>query len=122
LRKENELLKLNLQVVLEKVRNQETELRGMRERADAVYDNRDRIQVANGLRWFADQRITTIRGDLFAREAVPAPDPVQEAEAALKALREAKDDEARRRATESLEKALQNIKHRSKDTRPAEGK
>jgi hypothetical protein len=38
-------------------------------------------------------------------------DPVQEAEAAVKSLRQAKDDESRRRATEALEKALEKLKH-----------
>jgi RNA polymerase sigma factor (sigma-70 family) len=37
-------------------------------------------------------------------------DPLQEAEAALKALREAKDQESRQRATERLEKALKKLK------------
>jgi RNA polymerase sigma factor (sigma-70 family) len=37
-------------------------------------------------------------------------DPLQEAEAALKALREAKDKDARQQATERLEKALQKLK------------
>jgi hypothetical protein len=37
-------------------------------------------------------------------------DPLQEAEAALKALRDAKDKDARQQATERLEKALQKLK------------
>jgi hypothetical protein len=41
-------------------------------------------------------------------------DPVQEAESALKALREAKDQEGRRRATEALEKALEKLKQQTK--------
>jgi RNA polymerase sigma factor (sigma-70 family) len=41
-------------------------------------------------------------------------DPVQEAESALKALREAKDPEGRRRATEALERALQKLKQQTK--------
>jgi hypothetical protein len=39
-------------------------------------------------------------------------DPVQEAEAALKALREAKDPESQRRAAEAVEKALRYLKER----------
>jgi hypothetical protein len=72
LRRENELLKLNLEVVLEKVRAQEAELREFR-----------------------------------ARDSGP--------QAALKALREAKDPEGQRRATEALEKALDKLKLRQAD-------
>jgi hypothetical protein len=39
-------------------------------------------------------------------------DPLSEADAALKALREAKDKEGQRRATEALEKALEKLKQR----------
>jgi hypothetical protein len=45
-------------------------------------------------------------GGLAAR----SPDPMQEAEAALKALREAKDPDAQRHATDRLEKALEALK------------
>ena len=41
-------------------------------------------------------------------------DPLREAESALKALREAKDKEGQRRATEALEKALEKLKHQTK--------
>jgi hypothetical protein len=41
-------------------------------------------------------------------------DPVQMMEAALKALREAKDKEGQRRATEALEKALEKLKQQGK--------
>jgi hypothetical protein len=46
---------------------------------------------------------------------------VQEAEVALKALREAKDPEAQRRATEALEKALEKLKQQTKP-QPGAGK
>jgi hypothetical protein len=39
-----------------------------------------------------------------------APDPVGQAEAALKALREARDPEARRRATDALERAVRQLR------------
>ncbi len=45
-------------------------------------------------------------------------DPVEEAEAALKELREARDAEGQRRATDALEKALNKLKQK---TRPAGG-
>jgi RNA polymerase sigma factor (sigma-70 family) len=62
----------------------------------------------------------------FRRGLGPAPapaDPVQEAEDALKSLREARDDEGRRRATDALEKAIQKLRQRIKSgaTGPAGG-
>ncbi len=42
-------------------------------------------------------------------------DPLQEAEAALKALREARDSESQRKATDSLEKALQKLREQRKN-------
>jgi RNA polymerase sigma factor (sigma-70 family) len=48
-----------------------------------------------------------------ALKAAPkAPDPFAEAESALKALREARDADAQRRAADALEKALQHLKER----------
>jgi RNA polymerase sigma factor (sigma-70 family) len=41
-------------------------------------------------------------------------DPLQEAEAALKALREARDTEAQRKATDALDKALQKLREQQK--------
>jgi len=41
-------------------------------------------------------------------------DPVQEAESALKALREARDEEGKRRATDALERALEKLKQQAK--------
>ncbi len=77
----------------------------------------------NALNWLQSNppNTTATLIDWSARGTVLRPDPVQEAESALKALREAKDKESQRRATESLEKALQKIKEQGKDTRPAGG-
>jgi RNA polymerase sigma factor (sigma-70 family) len=104
LRRENELLKLNLEVVLEKVRAQEAELRTLRgQTADAK--KRYTLEVL-------DQYY-----DLLARQPVekkPPSDPLKQADAALKALREAKDPEGRRRATEALEKAVEKLKQQTK--------
>ncbi len=122
LRKENELLKLNLQVVLEKVRSQETELKTMRDRP-AVATNLNVVpwDILRDEPVLRDRNYSTLATDLVFRGTVLRPDPVQEAESALKALREAKDEEARRRATESLEKALQKIKEQGKTAPPAGG-
>jgi predicted DNA-binding protein (UPF0251 family) len=51
-------------------------------------------------------------------DAIPQPDPVSEVEAALKTLRQARDPEARRRATDALEKAVKKLRGQP-GTRPA---
>ena len=45
----------------------------------------------------------------------PGPDPLQQAESALKALREAQDPDARRQATDRLEKALESLKQQHRN-------
>ncbi len=134
LRKENELLKLNLQVVLEKVRAQETELQTARKDLAAA-----QAAPATGVSPYALLDVSgSVSGtgtwnQLFnanspqnlkvwsvvpqnhpAPAANPAPDPVKDAEAAVKALREAKNPEGKRRATEALEKAVEKLKGQAK--------
>jgi RNA polymerase sigma factor (sigma-70 family) len=104
LRRENELLKLNLEVVLEKVRAQEAELRTLR---GQVKTPASRHGVA-----FVDLDTDGVI-DLFVVNETRR-DPLQEAEAALKALREARDSEAQRKATDALEKALQKLREQQK--------
>jgi RNA polymerase sigma factor (sigma-70 family) len=109
LRRENELLKLNLEVVLEKVRAQETELRTLR----GQYADRAKLSAQTRLLEY-EQRYLGLKA---LGEAVGS-DPLREAESALKALREAKDKEGQRRATEALEKAREQLKQQ---TRPRAG-
>jgi RNA polymerase sigma factor (sigma-70 family) len=135
LRNENELLKLNLQVVLEKVRAQETELHAVRKdlaaakaappTAPFVYNTTDwntllnannsnpvlscLPSTINSQQPFAG--ISTLQG-LVVRDA--ASDPVKDAEAAVKALREAKDKEGQRKAAEALEQAMKKLKEQLK--------
>jgi RNA polymerase sigma factor (sigma-70 family) len=138
LRKEVELLRLNLLVVLEKVRAQEAELTALRGKAQAA--------EAEG-RWRGELLITQpqvifsqklpngswaevthflqapdgsvrpgekVRSQDLKPATAGAPredaDPVRQAEAALKALREARDPEAKRHAAEALEKAARQLR------------
>jgi RNA polymerase sigma factor (sigma-70 family) len=92
LRKENELLRYNLQVILEKSRAQEAELR-------AVKGPVERRVVGDkelAYRWYVKAR--AVAG------------PAQQVEAALKAYREAKDPDAKRRAAAALEEAAKKLK------------
>jgi hypothetical protein len=97
LRHQNELLKLNLEVVLEKVRAQEAELRDLREKRQAA----ETRAKPNEYR----ATVTLVQALRQAQQ-----DPTSQAEAALKALRQAKDDEARRHAVEALERALGKLR------------
>lgn len=105
LRRENELLKLNLQVVLEKVRAQETELRTLRHNAASL----------NTARLFSG--IADIDGDGFADLLILSPNPKKAKAAppltlgeALKRAREATSEETRREAFDALEQAVQRLK------------
>jgi RNA polymerase sigma factor (sigma-70 family) len=94
LRHENELLKLNLEVVLEKLHAQEGELRSLR-----LY-----IQLLPSWAPVANPSGTS------------ADDPLREAETALKAMRQANDAESRRKAADSLDKALKKLRDQMKKT------
>ena len=137
LRRENELLKLNLEVVLEKVRAQEAELRALRADARKAEgaENAQRESAAKALLQLAQEAerqatakaaldamlmkreadLKSYRGVLLQGRLVPGKsDPLQEAEAALKTLREARDTEAQRKAADALEKALQRLREQQK--------
>jgi RNA polymerase sigma factor (sigma-70 family) len=119
LKKENELLKYNLQLVLEKARALEADVRALKEQAKAA--------TANSKHFFERIHINTVGDPVNLRRGGPVDlevaidtsnsahqDPVQEAEAALKALREAKDPEARRRAADALEQAVKKLREQPK--------
>jgi RNA polymerase sigma factor (sigma-70 family) len=105
LRRENELLKLNLEVVLEKVRAQEAELRSLRKAAGG-----GDIATIHRLEALLRERpveLTLPGADVRLRTEG---DTGQQAETALKALREAQDSAARERALEDLERALRTLR------------
>jgi RNA polymerase sigma factor (sigma-70 family) len=106
LRRENELLKLNLEIVLEKVRTQEAELRTLREKVVSRYTK------------FVDPGMVDLHNYLE-----PSREPLLEAERILKALREARDQESRQRAADQLEKMLKMLREQSKKSEaPPPGK
>jgi hypothetical protein len=107
LRRENELLKLNLEVVLEKVRAQEKELRELRGKT-----------AATGLLFDADALQALGASNVRARELKPrpAPDGLRQAEEALRALRDAKDEPSRQRALEALDRALRTLREQKADS------
>jgi RNA polymerase sigma factor (sigma-70 family) len=148
LRKENELLKLNLQVVLEKVQAQETELRDLRGKVAAAQAPagpwklsviQSDLRFANPLtypayvdpvgatRWAQFYSVDNpLTNNVYwnynaltpyvtlSAQRDPFTDAAQAAECALKALREARDEQAQRRAMESLEKAMKKLKEHVK--------
>jgi hypothetical protein len=117
LRRENELLKLNLEVVLEKVRAQEAELRtlrGLHARNEVdIFRPAEQVSIAD---FDNDGHWDIELGTRFRVEALRyvEADPAREVEAALKAFREARDPKARRCALEALDKAMKKVKDKSK--------
>jgi hypothetical protein len=133
LKKENELLKFNLQVVLEKARALEADVRALKQQAKTATATINTINnystPLHTIRTFVP---LTTQGPVHLRWAVDTSssalqDPVQQAEAALKALREAKDPEAKRRAAAALEAAAKKLKEQpqkqpEKPSKSQEGK
>jgi hypothetical protein len=118
LRKEVELLKLNLQIVLEKVRSQENELKTMRKqtaRSEAVRSEAVdlTVRLPKEQAEVALDRVVADLDPLLAVKKV-TPDATREVEDAVKALREARDKEGKRRAAEALEKAMIKLKEQLK--------
>jgi RNA polymerase sigma factor (sigma-70 family) len=104
LRKENELLKINLQVTLEKIQAQEAELIKLR----------GQVAIANSPPGLKVERLKLAERHLYALSRLAELEnkrtPSAEIEAAIKAWQEAKDEESRKKAVNLLEKALQKMK------------
>jgi hypothetical protein len=117
LRKENELLKLNLQVVLEKVGAQEKELQTLRRQAAASLGKRPgkSLGIADlDQDGFPDIVIAddVILHRLASNDSLA--EVAKEAEEAVKALRTAKDKSGQRRAAEALDKAIKKLREKLK--------
>ncbi len=111
LRKENELLKLNLQVVLEKVRAQEEELKALRGRPGMMGTGSSSggMSPPPGTGFpGSSSALGTPSGGM----PPTATDPLAEAEAALKQLRDARDrdSETQRKAADALDKAMKRLR------------
>jgi predicted DNA-binding protein (UPF0251 family) len=145
LRRENELLKLNLRIVLEKCRAQEAELLALKGKG------RGEGPPAGGGTGMAPPRpdLPGTGGSGMAPGMPPGmggmgmpgmggmgrlpgmpgmggagikgPDATRQLEEALKALKEARDPEARRRALEALDHAVRGLKEREPKERPKGG-
>jgi RNA polymerase sigma factor (sigma-70 family) len=120
LRKENELLKLNLQIVLEKARVQEEQLSALKPQ-QALWGNRvefldERYEISDKI----DKN--AMRPDLrfiphYSIYDVTHPDvstTAGEVESALKALREARDKDGQKKAAEALETAMKKLREQVK--------
>jgi RNA polymerase sigma factor (sigma-70 family) len=110
LRRENELLKLNLEVVLEKVKAQEAELRALKGQSAAVQQQLylNRVDLATRM-W---ERARLAGPDSVKRNAPT--DPVKAVEDALRALRAAPNKEAQKKAAEKLEQATRQLQEHLK--------
>jgi RNA polymerase sigma factor (sigma-70 family) len=117
LRRENELLKLNLEVVLEKVRAQEAELRALRGSRGSAKDT-DRATE----HWFWTQKdaaerakeldkykANTARWLEMVKKRAPDADAVKMVEDALKTLRAAQNAEEQQRAAKALDQAMRKL-------------
>jgi RNA polymerase sigma factor (sigma-70 family) len=104
LRKENELLKLNLQVVLEKVRAQEDELRALKGNAGQV----------RGLAFSPDGRLYVASADGTLRLWDAATGKQVEGDA-VKAWRGVRDKDEMRRALDGLEEAVKKLREQLRD-------
>ncbi len=154
LRHENELLRLNLHVLLEKVHAQESELLALKSRAGTTTHAQSGAKISaqdlqlhvkapvqvqvpavqlDGQKFItvdtignvavdptvnASQKSLTVEflggpkdgAKANVHDVIIVPDPVQRAEAALKGLREAKDEKSRQRAVRELEASLAIMK------------
>jgi hypothetical protein len=128
LRREVELLKLNLEVMLEKVRAQEQELRELRGKKAAPQGGTGYQGLNRARRLQQDEpgdneplplnalgRARGAKDKELDKNPRLVPDAVGQAEAALRALREANDDASRRRGLEALDRALRTLREQRPD-------
>lgn len=107
LRRENELLKLNLEIVLEKVRTQEKEIHALRNNPKPTDWNTTTPKLPMAFdSGFPIQEKTIV----WTPESKKPANTAQEVEAALKKLAAARDPDSYRAASEELNKAMQKLR------------
>ncbi|HLN28145.1 MAG TPA: RNA polymerase sigma factor [Gemmataceae bacterium] len=112
LRKENELLKVNLRVTLEKIQTLEAEIHGLKEQAAVgqartLYEGYITSDINLQNSRISDAVAATLQASFIT--AVP-PDPALQVEAALRLLRQTGNAESRKRALDQLEKATKKLR------------
>ncbi len=115
LRKENELLKLNLQVVLEKVRAQEAELKTLKEKAKVDGRKLAGAKQASERLLYASQ-VAKAQAHYYEALGLAArkADPLDQIEAALKQLREARDQQRQRKIMDELDRLTKQLREQKK--------
>jgi RNA polymerase sigma factor (sigma-70 family) len=134
LRKENELLKINLRVTLEKIQAMEVELKRLKGQAqvdrlslnpDAALEKWLRVELLNnGVDRAIGRPESAVNKDVIINKEViirkqsdPRPDPTLQLEGMLKTLRDARDERSRKMALDQMENALKRL--REQHQRPA---
>jgi RNA polymerase sigma factor (sigma-70 family) len=111
LKRENELLRLNLRLALEKVEAQDAEIKALKGQAAATEVRGKTIVLVDKGTPYAN--VLNLKLDPDTDKAA-----LDEVEAAVKALREAKDEAARQRALKALDEATRKLKRDKPDGEP----
>jgi RNA polymerase sigma factor (sigma-70 family) len=129
LRRENELLKLNLEVVLEKVKAQEAELRSLKAQAEktrGVAFSPDGKLIASSeiITWLTPQdgRLITTKEGVIRLWDAQTGKQLLKTEAAGKAVQTAKNKEELQRAVDALDKAVKDLREQLKKREGAPSK
>jgi RNA polymerase sigma factor (sigma-70 family) len=106
LRRENRRLRKNIEILLDRISAQDATLKAQAQEVGA-----QRKFLSGALGVIVPDSANGARAEVPIKVQLPtSDDPTREVESALKALREARDPEARRRAAQALERATQRIR------------
>jgi hypothetical protein len=107
LRRENRRLRKNIEILLDRISAHEVGRKGAAAGAKGAAPS---PELAIPVNVIADVSTAETLVEVLSKTVVAPADPTQEAEAALKALREARDPSARRSATQALDQAIQRLR------------
>jgi hypothetical protein len=119
LRRENQRLRKNIEILLDRISAQDATMKAQAQaaRTSHVWDVAEAVDAYNATvsADLAAKRLSTLSNRVALRHtlgeaAKKAADPTQEVEAALKTWREARDPAARRSAAQALERAIQHLR------------